>query len=459
MKNTARTMLYGALVTCLFFSCKQEEKSTIPWQPLFNGENLEGFVKKGGNAEYSVMDNSIVGTTKHNTPNTFLTTTKLYGDFILELEVKLDSSMNSGIQIRSNSIPQYMDGRVHGYQIEIDPSNRAWSGGVYDEARRGWLHNVADNPKAQEAFDRKGWNHYRIEAIGDTLKTWVNNVPVANLLDDKTAEGFIALQVHSIDKAQKAGTQVQWRNLNILTDNLAEYSKPSPLPLKQTKNQLTDGEKQAGWQLLWDGKTTNGWKGAKLDSFPDKGWEITDGTLKVLETGGGESTAGGDIITTDTYANFEFKVDFKITEGANSGIKYYVDPELNKGEGSAIGLEFQILDDARHPDAKLGNHEGSRTMGSLYDLIKADENKLVYPIGEWNTAHIVARDNKVAHYLNHQKIVEYERGSEAYKQLVNESKYAKWPSFGMVEAGPILLQDHGHEVYFKNIKILPISTK
>mgnify|MGYP000141359211 FL=1 len=140
--------------------------------------------------------------------------------------------------------------------------------------------------------------------------------------------------------------------------------------------------------MLWDGKTTQGWKGAKLDGFPESGWEIKDGVLSVLASGGAESTAGGDIVTTDLYSDFELKLDFKITEGANSGIKYYVDTELNKGEGSSIGLEFQILDDERHPDAKLGNHEGSRTIGSLYDLIQADTNKVVHPIGQWNQASI-----------------------------------------------------------------------
>ena len=151
------------------------------------------------------------------------------------------------------------------------------------------------------------------------------------------------------------------------------------------------------------------------------------------------------------------KVDFRITEGANSGIKYYVDTELNKGEGSAIGLEYQILDDLRHPDAQLGNHEGSRTLASLYDLIAADPSKPVNEIGQWNTAHIVSKAGHVEHWLNGVKVLEYERGSEAYRQLVAESKYKIWNGFGEAEHGHLLLQDHGDQVDFRNIKIKPLN--
>jgi hypothetical protein len=133
--------------------------------------------------------------------------------------------MNSGIQIRSNSFPNYRDGRVHGYQIEIDPSKRAWSAGIYDEARRGWLVNLDNNPAAQKAFKQNDWNHYRIEAIGDTIKTWINGVPAAHLIDDKTSSGFIALQVHGIGKEKKEGTEIAWKNIKILTQDLSKYSR------------------------------------------------------------------------------------------------------------------------------------------------------------------------------------------------------------------------------------------
>ncbi len=457
-----RLRFYNSFIVCLLsasilLSCGDAEKDSTPWVNLFDGKTLNGWNQKGGNAKYEVVDGTIVGTTVHNTPNSFMTTDKMYGDFILELEYKVDPSMNSGIQIRSNSLPSYRNGRVHGYQIEIDPSERAWSGGIFDEARRGWLNPLGDNPQAQKAFKQNDWNHYRIEAIGDTIQTWVNGVPAAHLIDDKTDSGFIALQVHSIGKNKKEGTQIVWRNIKILTENLQAYSKESPITPIITKNNLTVGEEKDNWKLLWDGETTNGWRGARLDEFPEKGWEIKDGILTVLSSGGEESAAGGDIVTTEAYGDFELKVDFKLTEGANSGIKYYVNTDLNKGPGSSIGLEYQILDDARHPDAKKGSHEGSRTVASLYDLIQADVNKPINPIGEWNTAHIKSIDNHVEHWLNGTKVLEYERKSDDYRKLVSESKYVKWPNFGESDKGLILLQDHGDRVSFKNIKIKSIN--
>jgi len=458
MKNhLLKTKLLLATTATFIISCAETPKDDAPWMELFDGKTLNGWHKLGGDATSAVKEGTIVGTTTHNTPNTFLTTDEMYSDFILELDYKVDSTMNSGIQIRSNSIPTYRDGRVHGYQVEIDPSERAWSGGIYDESRRGWLNPMTDNPAAQKAFKQNDWNHYRIEAIGDTIKTWVNDVPAAYLIDDKTAKGFICLQVHSIHKDQKAGTDIIWKNVRIITDSVSKYSRNSPLTPIITKNQLTIDEKKDGWKLLWDGKTTDGWRGAKLEEFPEKGWKIEDGVLSVLSSGGEESAAGGDIVTKELYGDFELKVDFKLTPGANSGIKYYVDTEINKGEGSSIGLEYQILDDNLHPDAKKGNHEGSRTVSSLYDLIQADVNKPIKPIGEWNTAYIISKDNHVEHWLNGTKVLEYERKSDAYRTLVSESKYAKWPNFGELDKGQILLQDHGDLVSFKNVKIRAIN--
>ncbi|HEV3270886.1 MAG TPA: DUF1080 domain-containing protein [Candidatus Methylacidiphilales bacterium] len=221
---------------------------------------------------------------------------------------------------------------------------------------------------------------------------------------------------------------------------------------QEAPNTLSPREKQDGWRLLWDGKTTNGWRSARSADFPMNTWHIKDGVLTVEESGGKQSAAGGDIITLENFSNFDLKVNFKITPGANSGIKIFVDPSLSKGSGAAIGLEYQILDDERHPDAKLGR-DGDRTMASLYDLIPASSTKHPNPIGEWNHAEIISRGNHVEHWLNGQKVLEYERGSPEFRRLVAISKFKKWPHFGELPEGPILLQDHGNEVSFQNIKI------
>lgn len=444
-------LIYTGLV--LLIICSETTMADEPWKTLFDGESLQGWVQRGGKARYTAEDGQIIGTTVFRTPNSFLCTKATYSDFILEVEFKVAATLNSGIQIRSSSYPEYRRGVVHGYQIEIDPSERSWTGGIYEESLRGWLYPLDDNIEAQKAFKQQQWNRFRIEAMGDTIKTWVNDVPTAHFVDEMTREGFIALQVHGIGKnKEKQGQTVRWRNIRIITDNPVKYSRPTPLAPRDMFNKLTSNEKSAGWKLLFDGKTSKGWRGAKLDHFPKFGWEIKDGILTVLESGGDESRNGGDIVTIDKYSDFELWVDFKITAGANSGIKYFVNTMLNKSEGSAIGLEYQLLDDQRHPDAKKGSHQGSRTLASLYDLIKA-ENKHPSPIGQWNHARVSSKANHVEHWLNGRKVLEYERKSDRYRKLVAESKYKTWPSFGESEQGNILLQDHGNRVSFRNIKI------
>lgn len=437
---------------------------------LLPSPDFAGWVKRGGIATYAIEGNEIVGTVALNTGNTFLCTEKTYSDFILEYDFKVDPRTNSGVQIRSECFDNKTQvtwqgktidipaGRVHGYQVEIDPDpkqDRWWSAGLYDEARRLWLYpgilggeNKAFTDAGRKLFKQGEYNHIRVEARGASIKTWLNGVPCASIKDNMTPRGFIALQVHSIgNDTTKVGTQVRWRNLKI-TD------------FTPKDNTLTRDEKKDGWQLLWDGKSAKGWRGAKLDTFPTKGWTMKDGELTVLATGGAEAAAGGDIVTTKRYSQFEMLLDFKITEGANSGIKYFCQPNLDPitgtgakaATGSAIGLEFQILDDAKHPDAKLGR-DGNRTVSSLYDLLTASAVKRINPVGQWNTARILVSGNHVEHWLNGQKVLEYERGSAAFRELVGLSKYKTIPGFGEWADGHILLQDHGDKVSFKNIKI------
>jgi hypothetical protein len=450
MKNLL--LLFLVMTQAFFTSLNAQEN----WEMLFNGKNLKGWKQLNGSAKYVVKEGMIIGTTVVGSPNSFLCTQKNYGDFILEYDVWVDPNLNSGVQIRSHSYKEYQNGRVHGYQIEIDPSARGWSAGIYDEARRAWLYPLTDNVPAQKAFRQNEWNHYRVEAIGTSLRTWINGVPAANLIDDMDSSGFIALQVHGVGNDQtKAGIQVKWKNLRIITKDPAKSASVMPKSVREISaipNYLTSAEISEGWKLLWDGKTTNGWRGANKKAFPEKGWEISSNMLTVLEGAGGESTNGGDIVTTGVYSEFELMFDFMLTPGANSGVKYFVNETLNQGVGSAIGLEIQLLDDDKHPDAKLGVG-GNRTCGALYDLIPPLATRQLNPPGQWNTGRILSKGNHVEHWLNGIKIVEYERSTQMYRALVQKSKYAGYPAFGELEKGPILLQDHGNRVSFKNIKI------
>lgn len=208
----------------------------------------------------------------------------------------------------------------------------------------------------------------------------------------------------------------------------------------QEHNTLTKKERKAGWQLLWNGKDLSGWKSNSTKGDMNKGWKAVDGELVIMARSG-----AGDIITEKRYHDFELSIDFKITEGANSGIKYFI------GENGSVGCEFQILDDENHPDAKMG-FNGNRRLGSLYDLIPADGWALASK-RDWNTARIVVRGNHVEHWLNGVKILEYEKNNDMWDTIVSHSKFAKVENFAGGDGGHILLQDHNDEVHYRNLKI------
>ncbi|WP_341226568.1 DUF1080 domain-containing protein [uncultured Arcticibacterium sp.] len=452
MKAFSTSMIY-VLLSCLSFSSLAQKASKDGWITLFNGKNLDGWNQKNGEAKYTVENGEIVGTTVANTPNSFLCTNKEYGDFIFEVDLKVAEEMNSGVQFRSLSSPDYNNGRVHGYQMEVDPSDRAWSGGIYDEARRGWLYIPNMNEPAKKAFKHNDWNTYRIEAIGSVLRTWVNGVPVSHLIDQETAAGFIALQVHGIGSSDRAGKQIKWRNIRIKTENLVPSPYDEVPVVNLIDNNLSAQEVNQGYKLLFDGKSFDGWRGVNRKDMTGKRWSVDDGNIMISKSDGSET--GNDIVTTENYGAFELVFDFKLTPGANSGVKYFVNEDFDAGGKSGIGLEFQVLDDVLHPDAKMGV-VGNRTLASLYDLIPSTKvsKRFQRKIGEWNQGRLVVMpDNTVQHWLNGYKVVEYERKSNIFKALVARSKYAKYENFGTADEGPILLQDHGDEVRFKNLKI------
>jgi hypothetical protein len=238
----------------------------------------------------------------------------------------------------------------------------------------------------------------------------------------------------------------------------------------QGPNALTPAERGAGWRLLFDGTSLRGWRGLGRDTVPTAHWVVADGTIKkvananVVKDSAGRPVRGGDLMTEATFRDFELAWEWRTTPGANSGVKYNVSEALSTGQPetalrpstgargashSAIGFEYQVLDDDRHSDGKIVKH---RT-GDLYDLIEANAKKRVRPVGEWNESRIVLRGNHGEHWLNGEKVVEYELGSPAMAAAFAASKYNTMPWFVQRRAGHIVLQDHGDEVHFRRIRV------
>ena len=212
-------------------------------------------------------------------------------------------------------------------------------------------------------------------------------------------------------------------------------------------NTLTAAEREAGWRLLFDGKTTAGWRGFKKDAFPARGWAVEEGCLKKVASGTGDSLGSGDIVTTDTFGDFDLRFEWRIAPGGNSGVKYFVTEERS----GPIAHEYQVLDDAGHPDAKVGTH---RQASAFYDVLPPSASaKVLKPAGQFNRSRVLVRGQHVEHWLNGAKVLEYELGSPDLKAAIAKSKFKDVAGFGTKIAGRILLQDHGDEVCYRNVKI------
>ena len=242
--------------------------------------------------------------------------------------------------------------------------------------------------------------------------------------------------------------------LPLLMTLVVQGTASAPAPA----NALTAAERAAGWRLLFDGRTLRGWRGLGYDSVPTAHWVVVDGTIKKVASGkvptlpDGQPLHGGDLMTVDTFGDFELTWEWKVTPGANSGIKYNVSEELSVKEApnhAALGFEYQILDDDRHPDGKLATHRA----GALYDLIAPSRPTHVRPVGEWNQAKLVFRGSHGEHWLNGEKLLEFDLGTARMDSALAKSKFRSLPWFGERRRGHIILQDHGDEVYFKNIKV------
>jgi 3-keto-disaccharide hydrolase len=242
-------------------------------------------------------------------------------------------------------------------------------------------------------------------------------------------------------------------SLSLTLSAPAALAKSKAAPAPATPNTLTAKEKKDGWKLLFDGKSTKGWRAFKSAPFPAEHWVAKDGNLVCM---GGKKVT--DIVTEDQFDNFEFAWDWRMTPKGNSGLKYLVDENMSKKGNDGIGFEYQLLDDDLHPDAKKGK-DGNRTAGSLYDLIPAGKEKVLNPVGEWNASRLLVDGNHIEHWLNGVKVVSFERSSPEMKARIADSKYKTIEGFGEVQKGHLLLQDHDSEVYFRNMKIRALKKK
>lgn len=507
MKHTIISLF--ALLLSLVASAQPE------WQSLFDGKSFDGWTKMGGDATYEIKGGAIVGTTVPDTPNTFLCTEKEYGDFILELEFKVDRNLNSGVQFRSI----FKDGLVRGYQYEIDPSERAWTGGVYDEKRRGWIYDLEGNPKAQKAFRQGKWNKLRIEARNDLIKTWINGVPAATVVDYMTPNGFIALQVHAVKNGERM--QIAWRNIRIMDlglngaegdnidINLGEWLDKESGWLAQTwfdketgryKVNLSDepwANKEPVTVLVadhdcktfsndegWTGKMgkntlelkseTMAFNGKRLyrksptlgKEAPEKAIVLFDGTS--LDKWGGlapkewlktSKDALESVVLTDA-GNIE------MTPGKGSIItkEYFGDCTLHMefrllGEKTNGGVYLQSRYELNIKDS-WGQGKGQST-GALGNVtIPADNTpdfNYALPPMVWQTLDVeftAPRFDENGSKTSNACLSAWVNGEQIYENIEIEKLKGAAGRLGEAEEGPVYLQEHGTAYQFRNIWII-----
>ena len=318
------------------------------WTTLFDGKNLHSFQSRG-QGDFKVQDGMIVGKTGKG-GHGWLCTKREYGDFILELEVMAVNG-NSGIQIRSHFDSK---DRMVGYQIEVDPSTRAWSGGLYEQGRRAWLQNLEKNEAARKAFKAGEWNKYRIECVGDSIKSWVNGIPAADYIDSMDLLGVIALQIHS-------GKNVEVRFRNIRIQDLGSHA----------------------WKPIWDGKSLNGWH-----EIGKGDWKVENGAIHGVHAA--TEKEFGHLVTDKVYSDFTVRVKYLTIKG-NSGLYFRIE---EKGASGVSGFQAEI--DPRQDAGGLYETNGR----SWVSKPSAEEVKKWFRPGEWNMMTVSAHGSRIAVDVN-----------------------------------------------------------
>jgi hypothetical protein len=409
------------------FSCAGLLLAVVPaaaddaWIELFDGKSLAGWVQKNGTAAYEVADGMIVGRTAEGSPNSFLSTLKDYGNFELTFETKCDNGLNSGVQIRSQTTDGSNHGRVNGPQVEIESSGDAGAeaGYIYAEGTgRGWL-TPPDRLKPHRHFKDGEWNSYRVLADGPRIQTWINGNAVADLTDETIFQthprGFISLQVHGIKKGT-GPYQVAWRNIRLR--RLPETPRPA--------NELSASEKEQNFQLLFNGRDLEGWK-------HDGNWVVEEGVIS--RTG-----QGGSLVyqTAKVPDDFELRFEWKVAPASNSGVYY------RPGQ-----YEYQILDNALHADGK-----NPRTSAASLYFGMAPSYDATRPVGEWNEARVLCKGSVVQHWLNGQKVIDFDYTDPKWAFEVDLLRKRG----GELEArgANLSLQDHGDPVWYRSVKLREI---
>ena len=388
------------------------------WVDITPQPDLKGWIQRGGKASYAVEKGVVIGESRPNTPNSFLCTEQVYSDFELEFEVKVDAEMNSGVQFRSNSYPGYRGGAVHGYQAEIDPSERSWSGGLYDESRRGWLQDLSADEAARKAFNRNDWNHYRILAVRESIQIWVNGVRCVDFKDGLSRSGFIGLQVHNVGD-RKDPLRVMWRNIRI-----RELGRFGELP-------------PGGILLLGSGSGEENWHKLGEPTTPI-GWEWIEGALQV-------KPGTGNIISKRTHGAIRAHVEFRVDDNGKTG-----QANGNSGVFFQNRYEVQILNSA-------GQEPSLDNCGAIYS-VKAPDFNCAYAAGVWQSYDV---EFYPARWEGTRKtrdawMTVYHNGTRIH-HMVEVPRNTTTGGSESPEPMGIRLQDHGNLIQFRNIWIRPMD--